>query len=146
MTAAAEIRERAFLKFALDLRARGAIDNWAELPSGLRTEVMLAQSRRHGFHQAVQQNKRIAPELRRQVDLLFKRSKLKPEAIVKATPKSKGGKDGRQRYRITFDATRKRWMCTCADWTFRKSWLPDSAPVSKRRCKHLKALLKKKKR
>jgi hypothetical protein len=119
---------------------------WAALPSNEKwteAEKYLANPE---FHKAVVRNRKIDKPTRRTVDLLFKQRTSKKKASVKAFSKSEGGKDGRGRYAIHFDPRRRRWMCSCKDWKFRRAFVRDMAPASRKNCKHIKRHLSKKRK
>ena len=103
---------------------------------------MLAHVGSDSFHKAVSRDRKVPAALRRQVDLMHKQRVLTPQAQVRATPRKAGGTDGRRFYKITRDPARNRWMCTCADWKYRRSHLPDSRSADVKNCKHIKAYLK----
>lgn len=127
----------------------GYASHWAALPYGERHAALkqvLSRGNSWEFALAVRRNRKIPAALRRQVDLLAKREVLGAKASVRATPKSKGGKDGRRRYKLSYDPARRRWLCTCPDWVHRRSYLPDSRKTSEKNCKHIKAYLRRRKR
>lgn len=64
--------------------------------------------------------------------------KLPDEVTVRATPKKYGGSNPKARYLLRYDGEKKRWSCSCPDWTVRRSWLPKDMKKHWD-CKHIRA-------
>ena len=123
------------IKLGSDPSMEGFVQIWSGLPKSDQLKQLKEWASDPSFAKTVKRDRSIPAPVRRQVDLLHKLRVLPARGKQPATPVGRGGKDGRRKYKIGYDKKRKRWLCSCPDWFYRRSWLTDTDP--NRDCKHI---------